>query len=374
MAHELREETGVQVEGMACHVGDWDAIPEFVESVRRRFGAVHVLVNNAGINPARTTVQDMTLEYWRKLFAVNLEGPLRMSQLFAPVMRDAGGGSIINIATMAAYSGGSTVCAYGASKAALVNLTKSMAQEFAPWNVRVNVLSPGPFLTEMVEGGERTAPGFKQLIAGGTMLKRVADPAEIVGPVLYLASDASSYVTGDDLSVSGGDVQISMRQPEQPLTPQRRGRRIAMTSDERDRFLQESWTCRLATMSADGPHVTPLWFVWDGTALWLNSIVASQRWTDVLRDPRVAVVVDAGEPFNELRGVEMRGLAAVVGEAPRSGSRVPQLADVELRYARKYLRGDQFHYDGRHAWLRLEADKIVSWDFRKQAIGATAGR
>jgi NAD(P)-dependent dehydrogenase (short-subunit alcohol dehydrogenase family) len=127
-----------------------------------------------------------------------------MSQCAAPIMRDHGGGSIVNIATMAAYSGGSTVCAYGASKAALVNLTKSMAQEWAPWGVRVNVLSPGPFMSEMVEGGERTAPGFKDLIAGGTLMKRIADPHEIVGPVLYLASDASSFVTGDDISVSGG--------------------------------------------------------------------------------------------------------------------------------------------------------------------------
>ena len=204
VARELREDTGGQVEGIACHVGDWDAIPAFVDTVIQRLGAIHVLVNNAGINPARITVEQMTLEFWRKLFSVNLEGPLRMSQLVAPIMRDVGGGSIINIATMAAYSGGSTVCAYGASKAALINLTKSMAQEFAPWKVRVNALSPGPFLTEMVEGGERTAPGFKDLIAGGTMLRRVADPAEIVGPVLYLASDASTFVTGDDLSVSGG--------------------------------------------------------------------------------------------------------------------------------------------------------------------------
>jgi gluconate 5-dehydrogenase len=204
VAQELRDETGAQVEGIACHVGDWDAIPGFVDAVRGRCGRIDVLVNNAGINPARVTVEHMSLDFWRKLFAVNLEGPLRMSQLVAPIMRDLGGGSIINIATMAAYSGGSTVCAYGASKAALVNLTKSMAQEFAPWKVRVNVLSPGPFLTEMVEGGERTAPGFKDKIAGGTMMRRVAEPAEIVGPVLYLASDASSFVTGDDLSVSGG--------------------------------------------------------------------------------------------------------------------------------------------------------------------------
>ena len=79
-----------------------------------------------------------------------------------------------------------------------------MAQEWADWNVRVNVLSPGPFASDMVEGAERNAPGFKDLIASGTMMKRVAKPEEIVGPVVYLASDASSFVTGDDISVSGG--------------------------------------------------------------------------------------------------------------------------------------------------------------------------
>ena len=119
-------------------------------------------------------------------------------------MRDGGGGSIVNIGTMAAYSGGPAVCAYGASKAGLLNLTKSMAVEWAPWKVRVNLLSPGPFMSEMMEGGARTSPGFYDLVAGGTFQKRIADPGEIVGPVLYLASDASSFVTGDDISVSGG--------------------------------------------------------------------------------------------------------------------------------------------------------------------------
>ena len=146
----------------------------------------------------------MRLDFWRKLFAVNVEGPLRTSQCVAPIMHDRGGGSIINIATMAAYSGGASICAYAASKAALVNLTKSMAQEWAPWNVRVNVLAPGPFESEMTDGGERTAPGFKQMIADGTLMKRIADPHEIIGAVLYLAGDASTFVTGDDISVSGG--------------------------------------------------------------------------------------------------------------------------------------------------------------------------
>jgi NAD(P)-dependent dehydrogenase (short-subunit alcohol dehydrogenase family) len=204
VARELAAETGGEFLGLACHVGEWDAIPGFISEVHERLGRIDVLVNNAGINPARITASEMTLEYWRKVFAVNLEGPLRTSQCAAPIMRDLGGGSIINIATMAGYSGGPNICAYGASKAGLINLTKSMAQEFAPWNVRVNVLSPGPFMSEMMAGGERTSPGFFDLVAGGTMLKRIADPAEIVGPVVYLASDASSYVTGDDISVSGG--------------------------------------------------------------------------------------------------------------------------------------------------------------------------
>lgn len=204
VAEEVRSSTGVEVLGLACHVGDWDGIPDFVQKVVDRFGTIDVLVNNAGINPAPTTVSDMSIEYWRKMFNVNLEGPLRMAQQVAPVMRDHGGGSIVNIVTMAAYSGGSNVCAYGSSKAGLINLTKSMAQEWAPWNIRVNALCPGPFDTEMVAGAERVRPGFVEMIANGTLMKRVADANEIIGPVLYLASDASSYVTGDEISVSGG--------------------------------------------------------------------------------------------------------------------------------------------------------------------------
>lgn len=204
VATEIAEATGAETLGLACHVGNWDEIPAFVDGVVARFGRIDVLVNNAGINPARVTPSEMTLEFWRKVFAVNLEGPLRTSQLVAPVMRDGGGGSIINIGTMAAYSGGANICAYGASKAGLLNLTKSMAMEFAPWKVRVNLLSPGPFMSEMMAGGAKTQPGYLDLVAGGTLQKRVADPSEIVGPVLYLASDAASFVTGDDLSVSGG--------------------------------------------------------------------------------------------------------------------------------------------------------------------------
>jgi len=140
-----------------------------------------------------------------------------------------------------------------------------------------------------------------------------------------------------------------------------------MTPAEVDAFLAAERTCRVATTGAGGrPHVSPLWFVWDGSALWLNSTVHSQRWTDLARDPRVAVVVDTGEEYGELRGVELAGTATPVGPVPRTDSGpVAELAAPELLFAHKYAGTDRFAPDGRHAWLQVVPDKIVSWDFRK---------
>ena len=157
------------------------------------------------------------------------------------------------------------------------------------------------------------------------------------------------------------------------MKEQRRGGKIAMTDDERDAFLAEERTCRVGTVRADGsPHVTPLWFAWDGSALWLTSIVRSQRWTDIEREPRVSIAVDAGTDFMELRGVEIQGRAEPVGEVPRTGEPVPELETPEQLFADKYA-GGVVHHDGRHAWLRVVPGKIVSWDFRKIG-GPPAGR
>ena len=148
---------------------------------------------------------------------------------------------------------------------------------------------------------------------------------------------------------------------------QRRGRKIAMSADELNAFLASERTCRVATSSPQGPHNTALWFVWDGTALWLTSLVKSQRWTDLERDPRVAILVDAGEEYSELRGVELRGKVEAVGEAPRTGEANPELDGPERLMARKYYGSDTPYYDGRHAWLKLVPEKVTSWDFRKLA-------
>jgi PPOX class probable F420-dependent enzyme len=149
---------------------------------------------------------------------------------------------------------------------------------------------------------------------------------------------------------------------------QRRGRAIAMTQPEVEDFLTAERTCRVATVGGDGrPHVAPLWFVWDDEALWLNSLVRSQRWTDLARDPRVAVVVDAGTEFSELRGVEITGRALPVGEVPRSGAADAELAAPERAFARKYGGTETVVPDGRHAWLRITPERLVSCDFRKSA-------
>jgi hypothetical protein len=140
-----------------------------------------------------------------------------------------------------------------------------------------------------------------------------------------------------------------------------------MTPEEVDAFFLEERTCRVGTVDSDGaPHVSPLWFVWDGKALWLNSVVKSQRWANLVRDSRISVVVDAGHDFFELRGVEITGSAEVIGEAPRPSSAEAgdPAEEAERLFGLKY-NGGPFYADGRHAWLKIVPDKIVSWDFRK---------
>lgn len=120
-AEEIRRTTGATVLSRACHMGSWDEIPGLVGDVVAAFGGINVVVNNAGMMPALVEAVDIDLGYWRKIFSVNLEGPLRLSQLVAPIMRERGGGTIVNISSVAAYYGGMRGnSAYPAAKAGLV--------------------------------------------------------------------------------------------------------------------------------------------------------------------------------------------------------------------------------------------------------------
>jgi Pyridoxamine 5'-phosphate oxidase len=157
---------------------------------------------------------------------------------------------------------------------------------------------------------------------------------------------------------------------DETLQTQQRGRRIAMTAAEIDDFLARERTCRVATLTSSGaPHISPLWFVWDGHSLWLNSLVKSERWADVVRDSRVAVTVDAGTDFQELHGVELRGRLEIVGDVPRPPGRpaLPEVSKPEELFASKYggMADGSMYHDGRHGWLRLTPTKIASWHHGK---------
>ena len=156
------------------------------------------------------------------------------------------------------------------------------------------------------------------------------------------------------------------------MRPQRRGLKIAMSTDEVDAFLAQERVCRVSTVGPDGtPRSNPLWFVWHDRCLWLYSLVGTQRWANIGRTPTVSALIDAGHVYGELRGVELLGKVAVVGDVPRTGRGDSDLTAPEQLFFRKYFDRDEPVHDGRHAWLRLDPDKVLSWDFRKLARSAS---
>ncbi|HEY3736141.1 MAG TPA: pyridoxamine 5'-phosphate oxidase family protein [Jatrophihabitans sp.] len=142
-----------------------------------------------------------------------------------------------------------------------------------------------------------------------------------------------------------------------------------MSAAEIDEYLGTASTLRLASVGANGgPHISPLWFVWDGANIWLTSVVKSQRWVNLLRDPRVAAVIDGGDDFMSLHGVEVIGRVEPVGDVPRLNNPDERVAEPERLFGDKYG-GGKYVSDERHAWLKLIPEKIVSWDYRKMSKG-----
>jgi NAD(P)-dependent dehydrogenase (short-subunit alcohol dehydrogenase family) len=202
LAELVERETGRRAVPYACHVGHWDELEGLIDAAYRAFGRLDVLVNNAGMSPVYETTADVGEELWDKVIAVNLKGPFRLCALAGPRMAAAGGGSIINVSSIAAETPHGGVIPYAAAKAGLNAMTLGYARAFGP-KVRVNAIMAGTFLTDIsshwdMDLFEREAEGFA--------LKRGAAPDEIVGTMLYLASDASSYTTGAVLRVDGGYV------------------------------------------------------------------------------------------------------------------------------------------------------------------------
>jgi 2-deoxy-D-gluconate 3-dehydrogenase len=203
-AEEIQRETGKRVSAYACDLTSWPQIDGLVEQVYRDFQTIDILVNNAAVYPGRSPVAELDEDTWDEVLRVNLLAPARLSARVASRMATQGGGSIINVASAAAYLASPNIAAYVASKAALIALTRVLAAEWGMHRVRVNSISPGPFLTEMLQEVEVIEPGYQARFADRLPLKRLGDPQEIVGAVIYLGSDASSFVTAEDHLVAAG--------------------------------------------------------------------------------------------------------------------------------------------------------------------------
>ena len=209
VAAEVAAGTGRDVRGMACHVGDWDAIPAFVERVHDTFGRIDILVNNAGISPGFTTYLDMTLEFWRKVFSVNVEGPLRMSQQVVPIMRDNGGGAIVNVSSISALRPRG-LTTYTVSKGAVIALTQAMAVDHGKDGIRVNCVAPGPVYTPMVYG-RGMSDGARDNRRRASVLAIEGTGWDVGHAVRFLLSEQARYITGHTLVVDGG---TTLRAPE----------------------------------------------------------------------------------------------------------------------------------------------------------------
>jgi len=197
------EALGRKVLARACHVGRLEELEPLLDATYERFGRLDILVNNAGINPAALPLTEATSELFDKLYAVNVKGPLFLASGAARRMAGGGGGVIINVITQGVFKPGPNLGIYCSSKAALLNLTNVMAQEWGPLGVRVNALAPGPFMTDMMRNAEQI-PGFVEQIRNSNVMKRIAEPSEIVGSALFLASEASGFMTGQTVVVDGG--------------------------------------------------------------------------------------------------------------------------------------------------------------------------
>ncbi len=202
VADEIRA-LGRRSLAVACHVGHWDDCTTLIDRTVAEFGRVDVLVNNAGIAPVPPSLLGVSEELFDRTVNVNLKGPLRLTALAAEHM--PAGGAVINISSKASTHPSPFTVVYSAAKAGLNALTKASAQEFAPKGIRVNCIVCGTFHTDSFNSSAPT-PEIQAAIAERVPLGRIADSSEIVGTALYLATDASSYLTGQLITLDGGGV------------------------------------------------------------------------------------------------------------------------------------------------------------------------
>jgi len=191
---------GGEAIGVPAHMGSLDDVQEVVRRAVDEFGGVDVVVNNAATALAQM-LGEMTPEAWAKSMDVNVRGPVFLVQEALPHLKASEHASVLNVLSGSAFMYSATISLYAGAKAAMLAFTRSMAAEFAPFGIRANALAPGTVDTDMVRANP---PEAQEVMRNISLMKRMADPDEIVGPALMLTSDAGSFITGQVLLVDGG--------------------------------------------------------------------------------------------------------------------------------------------------------------------------
>ncbi|MFD2585926.1 SDR family NAD(P)-dependent oxidoreductase [Croceitalea marina] len=194
---------GLEAIGIACHIGDEAQRKALVTKTIEEYGRIDILVNNAAINPFYGPLETSGEEVFDKIMNVNVKAPWLLSNLVQPYMKENGSGSIINISSVEGIHPGFRLGLYSMTKSALIMLTKNQAKEWGRYGIRSNVVCPGLIKTKFSESlwsNEKLVAGYNQMVP----LQRMAEPDEMAGLVMLLASDAGSYMTGGVYAADGG--------------------------------------------------------------------------------------------------------------------------------------------------------------------------
>ena len=191
---------GGQAIGVPAHAGRVEDLDTLVDRTVAEFGALDVLVNNAA-NALAQPLGEMTVDAWTKSNDVNVRGPVFLTQKTLPHLKKSDHAAVLNMVSVGAFNFAPSLSIYAAGKAAMMSFTRSMAAEFVGDGIRVNAIAPGPVDTDMMRNNPQQAIDH---MIGGTLMKRLATPDEMVGAALLLCSDAGSYITGTVVIVDGG--------------------------------------------------------------------------------------------------------------------------------------------------------------------------
>ena len=202
VAHQIRS-SGGEALAVAAHTGDAAAVEALVHAASEAYGGVDILVNNAATNPHFGPVLTAEESHWDKTFDVNVKGYLRMVKACVPSMQARGGGKVINMASIAGKIPQPGMGVYCVSKAGVIMLTEVLAAELAPFNIQVNAIAPG-FVKTKFSAAIWSNEAMNAAVLAGIPQQRMAEPEEIAGIALYLASPASSFTTGATILVDGG--------------------------------------------------------------------------------------------------------------------------------------------------------------------------